>query len=603
MAKTVPPRSAIDPAYKWKLETIYPSDEAWEAEYRHVEDALPRLAAFAGHLAEDGMTLLNCLRLRDDVFLRMGKLYAYAHMRKDEDATVDRYDALFAKAIALYARCQTSVSFLEPEIVALEDATLERFLAETRDLQLYRRYFEQVRRLRDHVRSPEVEELLARLTEVGTAPSNIYHMLADADLKLPVIRDENGEEVQLSSGRYLQFLQSKQRDVRRAAYEGMLGTYRDFAHTIAAVYTTQLKADAFYAQARRYPSTLEMALSQSEIPLPVYQNLIDTVHGYVPALQRYLDLRRRILGLDQLRMYDLYVPIVPNPPSDISWEKAREMVVEALRVLGEDYSDEVRRGLTQEGWVDVFENQGKRSGAYSSGSYGTQPFILMNYDGTLENVYTLAHELGHSMHSLYTRRHQPFVYGDYTIFVAEVASTLNETLLSRYLLERAEDADLRLYVLNHDLEHVRTTLFRQTLFAEFEAKAHEMVARGVPTTAETLTELYRSINHTYYSPAVEIDELIGYEWARIPHFYSSFYVYQYATGISAASALAQMIAEEGRPAVERYRTFLTLGSSQPPIDLLRTAGVDMTSPEPIKRTLEAFSKKVEEMEALLTRED
>jgi oligoendopeptidase F len=590
--KEVPGRGEIPDKYKWRLETIYPDDDAWEEDFRAAEADLPQLEAFRGEATRSAQSLLDCLLLRDRVFERVGRLYAYAHMRHDEDTTVARYEALHSRAVSLHARALGAASFLEPEVVALPDDVFEEYLASSKRLGLYERYLRQIRRMRDHVRSAEVEALLAELSEVGSGPSQIYHALVDADLVLPEVVDEEGRRVRLTQARYLRFLQSEVREVRKAAFEAMHGTYRSFARTVAAAWATQLKADRFFARARRYPDTLTMALDQNEVPPQVYQNLVEAVHRHLPALGRYLELRRRLLGVDRLHMYDLYAPLVSDPPGEIPWEEASATVVAALAPLGEDYVAEVRTGLAS-GWVDVLENRGKRSGAYSSGSYGTQPFILMNYDGTMDSMYTLAHELGHSLHSLYTRRNQPFVYGDYTIFVAEVASTMNEALLSHHLLATREEPSFRLYVLNHDLEHFRTTLFRQTLFAEFEAQIHRMVEDGQPVTQEKLAEVYFDLNRMYYGEVAESDPLVAYEWARIPHFYSSFYVYQYATGISAATALSEQVLNEGPEAARRYREFLTLGSRLPPLDLLRVAGVDMATPDPIDAALGVFEAKLE----------
>jgi oligoendopeptidase F len=594
----VPRREAIPAEFKWRLETIFASDEDWEREYEALSAAYPKLASFAGRLGEGPDVLLACLRARDETFRRLEKLFVYAHLRRDEDATRARYQDMVGRATNLYSRAEQTVSYLEPELVALPDERLEAFYAAEPDLALYRRYLAEVRRQRDHVRSPEVEELLAAYGEVEAAPANIFHILNDADLELPVIEDDEGQPVKLSHGRYLQYLRSRDRRVRKAAFEGMLGTYRRFARTIGAVYEAAVKATVFVARARRYPSTLAMALDSAEVPVEVYDRLIETVHQHLPALHRYLDLRRRVLGLPELHMYDLYVPIVGEADRRFPWAEAKRLVTEALTALGEDYAREVAEGL-ESGWVDVYENVGKRSGGYSSGAYDTQPFILLNYQDALDDVYTLAHELGHSMHSLYTRRRQPWVYGHYKLFVAEVASTLNEALLSHHLLSTSDDRALRLHVLNHDLEHIRTTLYRQTLFAEFEREVHRRAEAGDALTADTLSELYLDVNRRYYGAAVDVDELIAYEWARIPHFFRPFYVYQYATGLSAAEALALRVIEEGEPAVARYRGFLAAGDSDGPIELLRQAGVDMTTAEPVAAALRLFDRRVQELERLL----
>jgi len=453
-------------------------------------------------------------------------------------------------------------------------------------------------RMRPHVRSVEVEAILAAAGEVASAPDTIFSMIDNADLKLPTIEDEKGEEVQLTKGNYQVFIRNTNRRVRKEAFEGLHSTFLKQRNTIAATLASQVKADIFYTRQRGYGSARERALAAYNIPTSVYDRLVETVSQHIPLLNRYMRLRKRMLQLDDLHMYDLYVPIVKEVQNEMSYEEACEKVLAALAPLGNNYISNLKQGFQQR-WIDVYETPGKRGGAYSGGVYGTQPFILMNFQGNRDSMYTLAHELGHSMHSFYTRTHQPYPYGDYTIFVAEVASTLNEGLLTEYLLRTTTDRALRMAILNQSLEDFRGTLFRQTMFAEFEQDIHSVAEQGEPLTADTLSAMYRALNEKYYGAEVTIDEPIDIEWARIPHFYYNFYVYQYATGISAASALVQQILQEGKPAVDRYMKFLASGSSDYSIELLKKAGVDMTSPEPVRQALELFESHLAQMEQLI----
>ncbi len=591
-------RSEIPPAYTWNLESIYPSDDDWEREAQSLQRRLPELEALKGTLAQGGQALLTVLRKRDELFEELGRLAAYAHMRRDEDTTKSKYQGMADRATQLLVRATTAAAYIEPEILALPQTTLDRFLREVPGLELYRHQLDDLNRKRPHVRSAEIEAVLAAAGEIAVAPGTIFIMIENADLSLPTMRDEAGEEVRLTQGNYLVFIRSADRRVRKEAFEGLHGTFLKQRNTIATTLASQVKADSFYTQQRGYATSRERALADYDIPTSVYDNLVETVGEHIPLLDRYLKLRKRVLQLDQLHMYDLYVPIVQEAQNEISYEQARETVVAALAPLGENYISTLRQGFQQR-WIDVYETPGKTSGAYSSGAYGTQPFILLNFHGNRDGMYTLAHELGHSMHSFYTRAHQPYQYGDYTLFVAEVASTLNEGLMTEYLLKTTADRALRLAILNHSLENFRGTLFRQTMFAEFEQRIHALAEKGEPLTAASLSATYRALNEKYYGAEVTIDDLIDIEWARIPHFYYNFYVYQYATGISAASALVQQILHEGKPAVERYLKFLRSGSSVYSIELLRKAGVDMTSPEPVRQALSLFESHLAQMEELI----
>ena len=596
--QTMKSRSDIPVEYTWNLESIYATNDDWERDFQHLQQRIPELEALLGTLAQSGRSLWQVLQKRDELFELLERLYVYASMRKDEDTTNSLYQGMADRVGQLYVRLLTAASFIEPEILALSQDMLDRFFQEAPELLLYWQQLEDMNRKRGHVLSTEVEAVLAAANEMAEGPGNIFTMIDNADLKLPTIVNEQGEAVELTKGTYQLFIRSANRGVRKAAFEAMHGTFLKQRNTIAATLAAQVKADIFYARQHRYDSPRAMALANYNIPVSVYDMLIETVHESLPLLNRYLKLRKRVLQLDDLHMYDLYVPIVEETAEEVSYNEARTIVAEALSPLGTDYVTTLRNGFARR-WIDVYETPGKRGGAYSGGAYSTQPFILLNFQNNRESMFTLAHELGHSMHSFFTRSHQPYQYGDYTIFVAEVASTLNEALLTEYLLRTTTDRAQRLAVLNHSLEGFRGTLFRQTMFAEFEQQAHNQAEQGEPLTADSLSKLYHALNEQYYGAETIIDPLIGIEWARIPHFYSSFYVYQYATGVSAASALAQQILHEGQPAVDRYLHFLQSGSSDYSIELLKKAGVDMTSPEPVRQALQLFESHLSQMEALL----
>jgi oligoendopeptidase F len=549
-------------------------------------------------LAQSGQALLTVLRKRDELSQELERLYVYASMRKDEDTTNSTYQGMADRAVQLYVRFATVASYIEPEILALPQATFDQFVKETPELALYGQQLHDLNRKREHIRSAEIEAILAAAGEMADAPGSVFTMIDNADLKLPTIKNETGEEVELTKGNYQLFIRSTNRQVRKDAFEGLHTTFLKQRNTIASTLSAQVKTDIFYTSQHHYNSCREHALARYNIPVSVYDNLIETVSGHIPLLNRYLKLRKRILQLDELHMYDLYVPIVEETREEVSYQQACDTVLAALAPIGQNYLDILKQGFTRR-WIDVYETSGKRGGAYSGGAYSTQPFILLNYQNNRDSMYTLAHELGHSLHSFYTRNYQPYQYGDYTIFVAEVASTLNEGLLTEHLLRKTSGRAVRLAILNHSLEGFRGTLFRQTMFAEFEQQIHSKAEQGEALTADSLSALYRALIEKYYGGETFIDELIDIEWARIPHFYSSFYVYQYATGISAASALVQQILHEGKPAVERYLKFLSSGSSDYSIELLKKAGVDMTSPEPVRQALQLFESHLSQMEDLM----
>ncbi|SFA45877.1 oligopeptidase F. Metallo peptidase. MEROPS family M03B [Anoxybacillus pushchinoensis] len=598
MAKTLPTRKDVPVQYTWRLEDIFATDEQWEEEFQAIAALLPKFSEYKGRLGESAQTLYEALQYRDHVFMRLGKLYAYAHMRHDEDTANSFYQAFETRAESLYAEAGNVMAFIVPEILALDEDVLRTFLQQYEPLRLYEHELDEMNRQRPHVLSEKEEALLAQAADVMNASSNTFGALNNADLRFPTIQDENGEEVEVTHGRYIRFLESEDRRVRHDAFKAVYDTYRKYENTFASTLNGAVKRNNFFARVRNYRSAREAALSKNQIPETVYDNLIETIHRYLPLLHRYVHLRKRVLGLDELHMYDLYTPLVKQVDMKVTYEEAKELLLKGLAPLGEQYIAIVKEGFDNR-WVDVHETRGKRSGAYSSGSYGTNPYILMNWQDNVNNLFTLAHEFGHSVHSYYTRKYQPYPYGNYSIFVAEVASTCNEALLNDYLLKTIDDEKKRLYLLNHYLETFRGTVFRQTMFAEFEHMIHQMVQNGEALTAQVLTEKYYELNKTYFGDGVVIDEEIGLEWARIPHFYYNYYVYQYATGFSAATALSKQILEEGERAVGRYIEFLKAGSSDYPIEVLKKAGVDMTSPHPIEQACHVFEQKLQELEQLL----
>ena len=590
-------RQEVPREHTWNLESIYPNLEAWEQDFNKVNELVPKAASFQGKLGSSSQTLLEALQARDAVYIILEATGSYARMRKDEDNTNSPSVALNDRVVSMYARVQSALAYMTPEILAIPTETLNQWLSENQGLQLYKHELEDLMREKAHIRSAEVEALLAQSSEIAASPQSIFGMLDNADMKFPKVHDEEGNEVDLTKGRFIRFLESPNRQVREEAWTTLYATYNKFRNTLAATHAASVKKDIFYARARNFPSARAMALSGSNIPESVYDNLVGTVNKNLPSLHRYVRLRKRMLGLDELHMYDLYTPMVAEADKKVPYEEAVETILEALKPLGDDYIKVAREGLTTARWVDKYENEGKSSGAYSGGAYTSNPFILMNYQETLDSMFTLAHELGHSMHSYFTRKTQPYPYGHYTIFVAEVASTFNEALLTDYLLKRTDDPKLKAYLINHYLEQFRTTLYRQTMFAEFELLTHQKAEQNQPLTPDLLCSMYYDLNKKYYgTEGMVVDQPIEMEWARIPHFYRPFYVYQYSTGLSAAVALSQQVLSEGQPAVERYLRFLSRGGSDYSINLLRDAGVDMASPEPVQKALDVFASLIDQME-------
>jgi oligoendopeptidase F len=599
-AKKLPARNEIPVEYTWRLEDIFATDDEWEKEFKEVKELIPGINRFKGKLGESADELYNALTFQDQLLERLGKLYTYAHMRYDQDTTNSFYQGMDDRIKNLYSQAASALAFIVPEILAIDEQKVASFLEEKQELKLYEHALEEINLQRPHVLSAEQEALLAEAAEVMNASSNTFGMLNNADLEFPSIKDENGEEVEVTHGRYIRFLESSDRRVRKDAFMAVYSTYGKYRNTFASTLSGTVKKDNFNARIRKYNSARHAALAANNIPESVYDNLVNTINDNLHLLHRYVSLRKKVLGLDKLHMYDLYTPLVKDVKMEISYEEAKEIIVKGLAPLGEDYVNVLKEGFENR-WIDVHENKGKRSGAYSSGAYGTNPYILMNWQDNVNNLFTLAHELGHSVHSYYTRKSQPYPYGNYSIFVAEVASTCNEALLNDYLLKTIDDEQKRLYLLNHYLEGFRGTVFRQTMFAEFEHLIHQKAQNNEPLTAETLTKEYYELNKKYFGQKdIEIDEEIGLEWARIPHFYYNYYVYQYATGFSAATALSKQILEEGEPAVNRYIEFLKAGSSDYPIEVLKKAGVDMTSSKPIEEACKVFEEKLNEMESLLS---
>ncbi|MFC7197422.1 oligoendopeptidase F [Halosimplex aquaticum] len=594
---SVPERSDIDEEYKWDLASLYADDDEWEEAFGAVEERLDDLRSFEGRSTEDPETLQATLETYEEIMREVANVAAYARMRRDEDTADSRYQALTSRSQSLSSRASSAASFLEPEIQSLDRETVEEYVEENPDLEVYEHYFDDVLRMKPHTRSAEVENLLADLGEVLGSTGEVYNMLANADIEFPAVEDPDGEPRRITLNNFTTLQENPDREFRRDVYETFYDEWEEYRNSIAAAYKNSVKTDVKLARARNYDTAREAALDGPNIPVEVYDTLVDTVDENLDVLQRHADLKRRSIGADDLKMWDLYVPMVEGESPDVEYDQAREWVTGAVEPLGEEYQSWLADGLDSR-WVDVYETENKQSGAYSGGTYDSQPFILMNYQDDVASMYTLAHELGHSLHSEYTSEHQPYVYSGYEIFVAEVASTVNETLLTHHLLDVVEDETLRRHVLNQYLERFRSALFRQTMFAEFEHRTHRLEEEGEALTADRLDEVYRDLKSDYYANA-DVDERIGREWMRIPHFYRAFYVYQYSTGISAAVALAQGILEEGEPAAERYREFLASGSREYPLELLETAGVDMTTSDPIQSAIDTYDEFLDEFEDLI----
>jgi len=597
-SKQLPKREEIPVEKTWDVEAIFATDEEWEKEFQQLKEEIPNLQQYKGDLGSSSAKLFQVFNHQNELSARISKLYVYAHLRSDQDTTNSFYQGLNDRASTLATQFSNFSSFIIPELLSVSEEKINQFVTENDDLKIYKHALDETNRQRAHVLSEKEEAILAQVSEVTQSSASTFGMLNNADLKFPKVKDETGEEIEITHGRYLRFLESGDRRVREDAFKAVFETYRKYKNTLASTLAGNVKKHLFTASIRNYESARQAALDSNNIPEVVYDQLVDTVNDHLHLLHRYVALRKKALQLDEIHMYDLYTPIVKDVKMEIPYQEAIDLVTKGVAPLGEEYVKIIEEGFLKR-WVDVEENVGKRSGAYSSGTYGTMPYVLMNWQNNVNNLFTLAHEFGHSVHSYYSRKHQPYHYSGYSIFVAEVASTCNEALLNDYLLKTTEDKKKKLYLLNHFLEGFRGTVFRQTMFAEFEKLIHQKATAGEALTPELLTTTYYDLNKKYFGEDIVIDEEVGLEWARIPHFYYNFYVYQYATGYSAAMALSKQILAEGEPAVKRYIDFLKAGSSDYPIEVLKRAGVDMTSSEPIKEALSVFEKTLNEMEQLL----
>ncbi len=588
-------REEIDSKYKWDLSSMFPSDEAFEAGLEELKAYCPKLLAFKGKISTSAQVLLEFLQLEDKMTLLLYKIINYAERKSDEDTRVAKYQAYVANATSAYTQVGEATSWFAAELLAIPAESVEKFYAEVPALEFYRRKLNKILNQREHTLSAEEEALLARAEELAVQPTNIFSMFDDADLTFDDAVDSEGKAHKLTSGSFVPLLMDADRVLRESAFKQLYSRFGEFRNTSAAILTSQVKNLQFFSSSRKYASSLEAALAENEIPVEVYNNLIDAVHQNFPAFYKYVDLRKRVMGLDELHFWDVYTPLVDDVDMKFTYEEACDLIVKALAPMGEEYVGLVKKGLESR-WVDVYETPGKRSGAYSAGGKGMNPVMLLNFQGGLDDVYTLIHEMGHSLHTYFSSHNQEITYSDYSIFVAEVASTCNEALLSHYLLEHETDPARHAYILNHFLEGFRGTIYRQCMFAEFERDISQMNADGVALNAEVLSERYGKLCAEYFGPGIELDEEIKLEWSRIPHFYYNFYVYQYCIGFSAAIALSQRILSEGEPAVKDYIGYLSGGCSKTPIELLRGAGVDMATPDPVNAALKYFGELVDQLE-------
>ncbi|MCP1309419.1 oligoendopeptidase F [Paenibacillus tyrfis] len=591
----LPKRSDVPAEHRWNLEDLFPNQQAWDQEHQEAKNALKEIGRFHGKL-NDPAAIKQCFELEDKISLHTERLYVYANMKHHEDMADPTYQALSDKSKRLSVEAGEATSFISPEILSLSDDQLQKLVNDPQ-LAFYKRTLEELIREKQHVLSKAEEALLAQVGNLSQAPSTIYGMINNADIKFPKVKNEKGEEVELTHGRYIQFLESRNRDVRKQAFEAMYATYGKQKNTIASTLAANVTKNIFYSKIRKYPSTLEMSLFGDNIKKEVYTNLINTIHESLPLMHRYMELRRKLMKIDKLHMYDLFAPLVEEYDLEITYEEAKKTVKESLKPLGEEYLKTLQEGF-EDGWIDIYENEGKRNGAYSWGAFGTHPYVLLNHKDNLNSMFTLTHEMGHALHSYLSDANQPYRYAQYTIFLAEVASTLNEALLMDYLLKKSTDKKEKMYLLTYYMDQFRTTVFRQTMFAEFEKIIHEKAEQGETLTPQLLSQIYYDLNVQYYGKDMAVDQDIEMEWARIPHFYNSFYVYKYATGFSAATSFAKQILDEGQPAVDRYLGFLKSGSSDYSINILKKAGVDMSTPEPIKQAMSVFKELLEQMEAL-----
>ncbi len=597
----LPLRQDTDQKYHWHLEDIFFTTDAWEQTFKDLEAKLSSFATIKGTLGQSADSLKNGLEIINSTSETCGKLYWYAHMKADEDATNSESLAKSNRAQALLVKFSAAIAFLEPELLAIPEETIKEFISRKSELQIYQHYFDNLWRQKEHILTTNEEFIMAKTGQLIEAPHSIYNMLNNADLTFPEISDAQGNKVQLTHGRFIPLMQSQEQRVRREVFRAFYSTYDQVKHSTTALLSAQVNANIFNAEVRKYKSAREAALAKNNIPIAVYDSLIEAVNAKLPAMHQYVALRKKMLNLKELHMYDVYVPLVEELKTIYSFEDSKKIVKEALQPLGADYLEILGQGM-ESGWCDVYENKGKRSGAYSCGVYGVHPYVLLNHQDTLDSLFTLTHEMGHAMHSYQTNKNQPFIYSDYSIFVAEVASTVNEVLLMNYLLQKVQNKNEKMFILNHYLEEFKGTVFRQTMFAEFEKMIHEKVENGSALTVEYLNSTYKALNEKYFGPAIIVDDLISLEWSRIPHFYLNFYVFQYATGFSSAVAFAMGILGDGPEALNRYLEFLKAGSSKYPIDILAQAGIDLSTPDPIVKALNVFEQIVKELAILALEE-
>jgi len=592
-------RNDIPKEFKWDIEKMYPDESQWDKDIEWcIKESENYMKKYQGHICDSKDSLLNSLKDKDSIFLVLERALTYAHMKKDEDNRVNKYVGMDDKAGSAISKVFTYLAFYSPELLSNDEEKILGYIKESEDLKVYEFALKDALREKAHILTEAEENILAQMSEVTGATNDIFTMLNNAEMSFGNVVDEDGDTVKLTHGNYITFMESHNRDVRKNAYTNMYEAYKNLINTISTTYNYNVKVDCVTARIRKYSSARACALSSGNISEEVYDNLISVVHEYLPVLHKYIELRKQILNVDELKMYDVYVPLIELPKKEIPYEDALKIAKAGLNPLGEEYLSHFQEGIDSR-WIDVYENEGKTSGAYSFGSYDSMPYVLLNYSSSLKDVFTIVHEMGHSMHSYYTRANQPYCYGDHSIFTAEVASTVNESLLMQYLLKVEKDPEMKKYLVNYYIEEFRTTLFRQTMFAEFEQLTHKEIENGGVLTADWMCQKYDDLNKQYFGPAISEDEYIKYEWARIPHFYRGFYVYQYATSFCAAVAIAHNILEEGTPAVERYKKFLSGGCSQSPIDLLKIAGVDLSTPEPIDAALNIFDGLIEELEKLI----
>lgn len=598
MANKLLKRSEVKKEFTWKLSDMYNNIEAWETDVVKLQEMTEELSKMQGVVCESAYSLLATLEQNAAIEQLADLAMNYAARLSDQDTSDSKHQAMCQRLYSIFSNINGSLSFIEPEILVLDANTLERFFAEAPELELYRKKITEIQRLKPHRLSAELEKVIAMSSELGRTPSQTYSIFNNSDLRFPTMEDANGEIIQITHGRFIGLLESSERRVRKEAFEKLYQTYDQYKNTLASLYSGQVKKQIFLAQMRHYSSTLEAAVDANNVSPAVYDNLIETVNQNLDKLHRYVHLRKNLLGLEELHMYDIYTPMIADSAKKISYEEAKDTVLKALAPLGEDYVQVVKEGFDNR-WIDVYENVGKRSGAYSAGAYSTHPYVLLNYNDSLDNMFTLAHEMGHAMHSYLSNKAQPFIYSEYKIFVAEVASTCNEVLLMEYLLKNTSVQKERAYLLNHYLDSFKGTVYRQTMFAEYERETHRLAEAGESLTADVLNKIYYDLNCKYYGPDMVSDPEIAVEWARIPHFYYNFYVYQYATGFSAAVAIARNILKNGTPAVKAYKQFLSAGCTQSPVELLKIAGVNLESPQPIQDALNVLGEILDEMEALV----